>query len=108
MTNLNPHDYQNGQPVALAVGETVKSSSDQVHLGPAKAIAAVVATVIVAFLTALGVALQPVYDAAGEFVAGSTDVSGPEWVTIAIATVISTGLVGGATFATPTTVTGSR
>lgn len=113
MTNLDPKEYKNGQRVGAAdamlhVGETVSSSSEKVTLGPAKAVAALIATPLVAFLTALGVAVQPIYDAAGVLVEGSTNVSGAEWITIAIATVVSTGLVGTATFATPTSVTRER
>lgn len=71
------------------------SSADaNINLGPAKAIAALVATPVVAFLSALGVALQT-----------GNVVDGGEWVTIAIATIVSTGLVGGATYAVPAKVT---
>jgi len=100
MTNLNPADYQNGVPVAqvaVAAGETVKSSSSAITLGPAKAIAALVATPVVAFLSALGVALQ-----------SENVVTGQEWVSIAIATILSTGLVAGSVYGVPTSVTGNR
>lgn len=71
-----------------------KSSDTGIDLGPAKAYAAIIATVAVAFLGAVGVALQ----SAGV-------ITGEEWVTIAITTIVSTGLVGGATYATPSKVT---
>lgn len=87
MSNFNPH-------AALDVGEVTTTASPRIDLGPAKAVAATVATVAVSFLGALGVAIA---DGA---------VSGQEWVTIAIATIVSTGLVGGATFITPAKVTG--
>lgn len=87
MSNFNPH-------AALDVGEVTTTASPRIDLGPAKAVAATIATVAVSFLGSLGVAIA---DGA---------VSGQEWVTIAIATIVSTGLVGGATFITPAKVTG--
>ena len=108
MSNLNPREYRNGKliettvggaipadAVAVAAGETVNTASRSITLGPAKAIAAFVATVAVAFLTALGSALT-----------GDGIVTGPEWVTIALATIVGSGLVGGAAYVTRTTVTG--
>jgi hypothetical protein len=88
-------NHENTGPTLLP-GETVTSDSPKVDLGPAKAIAATIATIAVAFLGALGVAITD-----GEITAG-------EWVTIATATIVSTGLVGGATFITPTSVTRKR
>lgn len=87
MSNFNLH-------TALEVGEETTTASPRIDLGPAKAVAATIATVAVSFLGALGVAIT---DGA---------VSGEEWVTIAIATILATGLVGGATFVTPAKVTG--
>jgi hypothetical protein len=84
----------NGEKVSLVAGETVSSASDQVDLGPAKAVAATVATIAVAFLGALGVAIT------------DNVVTGQEWVTIAIATIVATGLVGGATYLAPASITG--
>ena len=110
MSNLNPREYRNGKliettvggaipadAVAVAAGETVNTASPSITLGPAKAIAAFVATIAVAFLTALGSALT-----------GDGIVTGPEWVTIALATIVGSGLVGGAAYVTRTTVTGNR
>lgn len=96
MTNLNPRDYHNGQPVALAVGETVTSDSPAVTLGPAKAIVAAVGGALVGGLTALGTALTDEVVTSGE------------WVAVALAVVIGSGLVGGSTYFTKTTVTGNR
>lgn len=107
MSDLDPADYENGQlvnsrpaavpvsEVAVAAGETVNSADPSITVGPAKAIAASVATVAVTFLTALGVAMT------------DNVVTPQEWITIAVATIVGTGLVGGSTFLTRTTVTGN-
>lgn len=92
----NPNLTPGHGSVAVAAGETVNSADPSITLGPAKAIAATVATVAVAFLTALGTALQ-----------SDNVVTGSEWVAIALATVVGTGLVGGATYLTRTTVRGN-
>jgi hypothetical protein len=70
----------------------IKSSSDLVTLGPAKAVAAGVGGTAISFLGALGTAYA---DGA---------VSGQEWVNIALATVIGALAAFGITYATPTTV----
>lgn len=98
MTNLDPAEYKNGQPIttALSVGETVDSSSPKVTLGKSKAVVAAVGGALVGGLTALGVALADEVVTSGE------------WVAVALAVVVGTGLVGGATFVAPTTVTRNR
>jgi hypothetical protein len=95
MTNLDPKDYQNGERVSLVAGETVPSSSEKVTLGPAKAIVATIATAVSMGLGALGVALADEVVTSGE------------WVAVAIAFLAGTGLVGGATYAARTSVTGN-
>lgn len=82
--------------VALAVGEKVTSDSAAVTLGPAKAIVAAVSGALVGGLTALGTALADEVVTSGE------------WVAVALAVVIGSGLTGGATYVARTTVTGSR
>jgi hypothetical protein len=81
---------------ALAVGETVTSDSSAVTLGPAKAIVAAVSGALVGGLTALGTALA------------DNVVTSGEWVAVALAVVIGSGLTGGATYVARTTVTGAR
>jgi hypothetical protein len=98
MTNLNPEDYKNGVPVgevAVASGETVNSADPSITVGPAKAVVAAVAGALVGGLTYLSAALQ------------DNVVSGQEWVNVALAVIIGTGVVGGATYATRTTVKGN-
>lgn len=72
---------------------TISTKSDQVTLGNQKAIIAAVGGALVGGLTALGTAL--------------TDqvVTPAEWVAVALATIIGSGVVGGATYAKSTTVT---
>lgn len=79
-------------PDHLAIGETVKSTSDAVTVGPAKAIASGVVGTAVAFLGGLTVAY------ADEIV------SGQEWINIALVTVLGAAAAFGITWATPTTV----
>lgn len=85
-------DY-NKSTATLNVGETVTTDSPKVTLGKAKAVVATVATAVSMGLGALAVAL-----------ADETVTQG-EWVTVAIAFLAGTGLVGGATYAAKTTVT---
>lgn len=80
----------------LHVGETVSSSSEKVTIGPAKAIAAAVGGALVGGLTALQASLS------------DEVVTSQEWTTIALATIIGSGLVAGATFFTPASVTRQR
>lgn len=80
----------------LQVDETVSSSSEKVTLGPAKAVAAAVGGALVGGLTALQSALSDEL------------VTSQEWTTIALATIIGSGLVAGATFLTPASVTRKR
>lgn len=77
----------------LRIGETVSSASPKVDLGPAKAVVATIATAVSMALGALAVALADEVVTTGE------------WVTIAIAFLAGTGLVGGATYAARTSVT---
>jgi len=93
MTNLDPKDYKNGVPVAS--GETVNSASPAITIGPAKAIAATVAAALVGGLTTLGTALS------------DNVVTPAEWVAVALAVIVGSGIVGGATYVTRTTVTGN-
>jgi hypothetical protein len=86
---------QNTPAPGIAPGETVESDSPRVELGKSKAIVAAVGGALVGGLTALGVALVDEVVTSGE------------WVGVALAVVIGTGLVGGATYATKTTVTAS-
>lgn len=72
---------------------TLESSSPAVTLGPAKAIVAAVTGALVGGLTALGTALT---DGA---------ITPAEWVAVALATLLGSGLTGGATYAKSTTVT---
>lgn len=106
MTNLDPQDYQNGEltsrpaavpleSVAVAAGETVNTADPSITLGPAKSIVAAVGGALVGGLTALGTALA------------DNVVTNGEWVAVALAVVIGTGLVGGGVYATRTTVTGN-
>lgn len=83
-------------PAAVAVGETVNSADPAVTLGPAKAVVAAIGGALVGGLTSLSTAL-----------AGDGIVSAAEWVAVALAVVLGTGLVGGATYLTRTTVTGN-
>lgn len=94
MSDLNPHEYKNGQP--LNVGETVSSSSPKVELGKSKAAVAAVAGAIVTgggvFVTAISdgaITLEEAWLVIGALLAGA-------------------GLIGGGTFATPTSVTRKR
>lgn len=84
------------EAVAVAAGEVVNTSSPAVTLGPAKAIVALVASAAVAGL--------------GAFVTAVSDnvVTSGEWATIAIATIIGSGIVGASTYVARTTVTGNR
>lgn len=95
MSTLDPADYKNGVKVSLVEGETVTSDSPKVTLGPAKAIIATVAAALVAGLGALSTALTD------EIVTPS------EWVTIALATIVGSGIAGAATYFTPTKITGN-
>ena len=79
---------------SVAVGETVNTASPAIDLGPAKAIVATIATAVSMALGALSVALADEVVTSGE------------WVTVAIAFLAGTGLVGTATYVTRTTVTG--
>lgn len=89
-------DFDRNPAAPLAVNETVTTDSPKVELGKGKAIAAAAATVAVAFLGALGVAVA------------DNVITPGEWITIATATIVATGLVGGTTYLTPTTVTRKR
>lgn len=77
----------------LVIGETVSTSSPKVNLGIAKTVVSAVGGALVGGLSALSTAL--------------TDevVSQQEWTFVALATIIGSGLVAGATWTTPTTVT---
>lgn len=110
--NLNPADYQNGVPInpttgggstpaaeavpAVAVGEVVNTASPSITLGPAKAVVAAVGSALVGGLSALGVALA------------DNVVTPGEWVAVALATIVGSGVVGAATYVARTTVTGNR
>ena len=85
-----------GGDAPLVPGETVQSSSGSVTLGPAKAIVAAVGGALVGGLTALSTALV------------DNNVTSGEWVTVALAVVIGSGLVGAGTYLTPTSVTRNR
>lgn len=103
--NLDPTVYFNGKPiepaavpadaVSIEKGEVVSSASPKVTLGPAKAVVATVAAAALGGLTALSTALL------------DERVTGAEWVTVAIATIVGSGIVGGATYLARTTVTGN-
>lgn len=82
-----PETSTDNTPVKLS------SSSKAVELGPAKMVAAGVTGTAVAFLSALGVAYA------------DGNVTGQEWVNIALATVIGAAAAFGITWATPTSVT---
>lgn len=82
------------QPAALAAGEVVTSDSPKVELGPAKAIVAAVGSGLVGGLMALGTALT------------DNVVTPAEWVAVALGLILGSGIVGGATYAARTTVTG--
>jgi hypothetical protein len=99
MDALNPDAYRNGELIepAVAQGETVNSASEAITLGPAKAIVAAVGGALVGGLTALATAL-----------ADDQAVSSSEWVAVALALIIGSGVVGGGVYATRTTVTGNR
>lgn len=92
--NLDPRLYKNGEKISLAEGETVTSDSPKVELGNAKAIVATIAAAVVGGLTTLGGALT------------DNVVTPGEWVAIALATIVGSGIVGGATYVARTTVTG--
>jgi hypothetical protein len=70
----------------------IKSSSDQVTLGPSKAVASGVTATVVAFLTATITA-----NADGAITSG-------EWLGVALATVVGAAAGFGITYSTPTTV----
>lgn len=72
---------------------TLSSKDASVTIGPAKAIASGVTGTAVAFLTALGVAYS------------DNVVTGGEWISVALATVLGGAAAFGVTFATPTSVT---
>lgn len=91
MTNLDPHDYKNGEP--LAVGETVTSDSPKVELGKSKAIVAAVTGGIVA---AGGVLLTSVSDGA---------ITLAEGFAIVGAGLAGAGIPGFGAWLTPTAVT---
>lgn len=80
----------------LTVGETVSSASDSVSLGIAKTVVSAIGGALVGGLTALSTALA------------DEVVTNQEWTTIALATIVGSGLVAGATFLTPTSVTRKR
>ena len=94
MSELNPAEYKNGEKIALAAGETVTSDSPKVNLGPAKAIVALIGSAAVAGL--------------GAYITAVSDnvVTSGEWAAIAVATIVGSGLVGGATYVAKTRVTG--
>ncbi len=103
MSNLDPKDYRNGERVSasgtadsLHVGETVSTASPKVDLGIAKTVVSAIGGALVGGLTALSTALA------------DEVVTNQEWTTIALATIVGSGLVAGATFFTPTTVTRKR
>lgn len=94
MTELNPRDYRNGEPVApLTIGETVSSASPAVELGNSKAILAAVTGGIVAaggvFLTAISDGVIDLGEAYGIIGAG----------------LAGAGIPGFAAFLAPTSVT---
>jgi hypothetical protein len=106
MSNLNPEDYKNGEyvggdaavpasDVAVLAGETVNSADPSITVGPAKAIVAAIGGALVGGLTALSTALA------------DNVVLPAEWTAVALAVVIGSGVVGGATYATRTTVKGN-
>lgn len=76
-------------------GETVKSSSPAITLGPAKAI-------IAAVLGALGAAVPLAVAAIGD---GTLDLT--EGWGIVTALLVGAGVIGGGTYLTPTTVKGN-
>lgn len=78
---------------SLHVGETVSTASPKVNLGIAKTVVSAIGGALVGGLTALSTALA------------DEVVSSQEWTTVALATIVGSGLVAGATFLTPTTVT---
>lgn len=69
---------------------------DEVMTGPQKAVAAAVATFVTSGATALLTAVQASGDGAG-----LGDLNTAAWLTVIIAALVSTGLVGGATYAVP-------
>lgn len=69
------------------------SASPKITLGPAKAVVALIAAAVVGGLTTLGGALT------------DNVVTPAEWVAVALATIVGSGIVGGATYATTTKVT---
>lgn len=100
MSNLDPADYKNGQPInpessALVVGETVKSSSPQITLGPSKAILAAIGAVV----TAVSVWLTT-----GPLTDGALDLN--EGIALAIAILGGLGF-GVGTYQMPTKVSGT-
>lgn len=104
MGDLNPEEWKNGEyvgpvvpaaEVAVASGEVVNSADPSITVGPAKAIVAAVGGALVGGLTALSTALA------------DNVVTSGEWVTVALATIVGSGVVGGVTYATRTTVKGN-
>lgn len=93
MTDATNPSRQTPGPDHLEVGDTVSSKSELVTVGPGKAVASGAVGTAVAFLTAL-------------IVANSDEVvTGGEWLTVALATVIGGAAAFGVTWATPTSVT---
>lgn len=94
MSNLDPKQYKNGKLITeLEVGETVSSASPAVDLGVAKTVVSAIGGALVGGLTALSTALA------------DEVVTSQEWTTVALATIVGSGLVAGATYFTPTSVT---
>lgn len=103
MSNLDPKQYKNGQPVTasgnpdpLRVNEAVSSASPKVELGKSKAVVAAVAGGVVA--------------AGGVFITALTDgaIDLGEAYAIIGAGLAGAGLPGFAAFLAPTTVTRKR
>ena len=96
MTNLNPADYKNGQPIAaLEVGETVSSESPKVTLGKSKGVIAAIGGVV----TSVGVLLPSVLSDGA--------VSLNEGILLVLAVLAGLGVPVIGTYLVPTTVTGA-
>jgi hypothetical protein len=96
MSNLNPADYKNGQPIAaLKVGETISSESPKVTLGKSKAVFAAVAGLAVAVGPVLTLALGD----------GAIDIN--EGIGLFVAALVGLGVPGVGTYYVPTKVTGN-
>ncbi|QKY80325.1 hypothetical protein SEA_MERCEDES_25 [Microbacterium phage Mercedes] len=96
MSNLDPHDYKNGQPItALKVGEEVSSASPKIELGKSKAFFAGAAGLV----TALSVWLtgEPLAD-------GAIDLN--EGFALVLAVLGGLGVGGLGTYVVPTKVKG--